>query len=195
MSGTGKVAGLAIVAALGLILGNGSSVMARPQAASGGAQDTGAKQQYTMPEYNSEQACQSERNPTTQVKCLDDFVAKYPNSALLIYVYPLYVQAYGQLKDYPKVITYAQKLESLSGLDATAKFNSYFTQAVAYTTMLGDPKNKGLAADPALAKSIVDAVGKGLATLDTVKKPDNVADDAWGTQVRQFKVTLNTVGA
>jgi len=170
--------------------------MARPQAA-GGAQDTGAKQQYTMPEYNSEQACQSEKNPTTQVKCLDDFVAKYPNSALLIYVYPLYIQAYGQLKDYPNVIAYAQKEESLGDkLDAAAKFNSYFTQAVAYTTMLSDPRFKAKAADPALAKAIVDAVGKGLTALATVKKPDpNMTDDAWGAQTKQFKITLNTVGA
>jgi len=198
MSGIRKVAGLAMVAALGLILGNGSSATARPAAPAGGRQDTGAKQQpYTMPEYNSEQACQSEKNPTTMAKCLDDFVAKYPNSNLLIYVYPLYIQAYGQLKDYPKVIAYAQKEESLGDkIDATAKFNSYFTQAVAYTTLLGDPRFKNKEAqDPTLAKAIVDAVGKGLTTLGTVKKPDNVAEDAWGAQVKQFKITLNTVGA
>ena len=88
MSGTRKVAGLAIVAALCLILGNAMSAAAQAPAAAG--QDPGAgKQPYTMPEYNSYQACASEKVPATQVKCLDDFVSKYPNSALLIYVYPL----------------------------------------------------------------------------------------------------------
>ena len=35
-----------------------------------------------MPEYNAEQACGADKNPTSQVKCLDDFVSKYPNSNL-----------------------------------------------------------------------------------------------------------------
>ena len=42
MSGTRKVAGLAIVAALCLILGNGLSALARPQAPAAGGQDAGA---------------------------------------------------------------------------------------------------------------------------------------------------------
>jgi hypothetical protein len=93
MSGTCKVAGLAIVAALCLILMNGMSAAAWGQAPAAGGQDAGAgKQPYTMAEYNSYQACASEKVPATQLKCLDDFVSKYPNSALLIYVYPLYVQ-------------------------------------------------------------------------------------------------------
>ena len=90
MSGTRKVAGLAIVAALCLILGNGLSAVARPQAPAPAGQDAGAgKQPYTMAEYNSYQAAAAEKNPAQQIKALDDFVSKYPNSALLIYVYPL----------------------------------------------------------------------------------------------------------
>ena len=62
MSGTRKVAGLAIVAALCLILVSGMSAVARAQAPAAGGQDAGAgKQPYTMPEYNSYQACASER--------------------------------------------------------------------------------------------------------------------------------------
>src|SRR5262245_15716775 len=94
-----RVAVLAISASLCFVLGNASA-----QAPAGG-QDAGAgKQPYTMPEYNAEQACGNDKNPTTQVKCLDDFVSKYPNSNLLIYVYPMYYQAYSQLKNWPKVI-------------------------------------------------------------------------------------------
>jgi len=88
--------------------------VARAQAPAAGGQDAGAgKQPYTMPEYNSYQACASEKVPATQLKCLDDFVSKYPNSALLIYVYPLYVQAYGGLKNYQKVIEYSDKVIGL----------------------------------------------------------------------------------
>ncbi|MHB8500502.1 MAG: hypothetical protein ACYDHE_06080, partial [Candidatus Acidiferrales bacterium] len=111
MSGTRKMAGLAIVAALCLILGNGLSALAQPQAA--GAGQAGGKQPYTMAEYNAYQAAAAEKNAADQVKLLDDFVSKYPNSALLIYVYPLYYQAYGQLKNYQKVIEYADKVAAL----------------------------------------------------------------------------------
>jgi hypothetical protein len=196
MSGTRKVAGLAMVAALCLILGNGLS--ARAQTPAAGGQDAGAgKQPYTMAEYNSEQACASEKVPATQVKCLDDFVSKYPNSALLIYVYPLYMQSYGQLKDYQKVITNADKLAGLGDkVDAATRFNAYYTHAVAYSTLLSDPaKGKDAAKDTALAKSAQDAVTTALKTLDDVKKPDGVADDAWATQTKTFRMTLNSIGA
>src|ERR1700731_5421799 len=105
-----RVAGLAIIAALCLAIGGASN--ARAQAPAG--QDAAAGQQkYTMAEYNSYQACAAEKNPTQQIKCLDDFVAKYPNSALLVYIYPLYYNAYSQLKNWQKVIEYADKLLAL----------------------------------------------------------------------------------
>src|SRR5258708_8198551 len=66
-----------------------------------------------MAEYNAYQAAAAEKNPQQQIKCLDDFVAKYPNSALLVYIYPLYYNAYSQLKNWPKVIEYADKLLAL----------------------------------------------------------------------------------
>jgi hypothetical protein len=198
MSGTRKVAGLAVVAALCLILGNGLSASALPQAPAAGGQDAGqAKQPYTMAEYNAYQAAKAETNPANQVKLLDDFVSKYPNSALLIYIYPLYMQSYGQLKDYQKVITNSDKLAGLGEkVDAATRFNAYYTHAIAYTTLLAD-KTQGPAAakDTALAKSAQDAVTTALKTLDEVKKPDGVADDAWATQTKTFRMTLNSIGA
>jgi hypothetical protein len=198
MSGARKVAGLAVVAALCLILGNGLSASALPQAPAAGGQDAGqAKQPYTMAEYNAYQAAKAETNPANQVKLLDDFVSKYPNSALLIYIYPLYMQSYGQLKDYQKVITNSDKLAGLGEkVDAATRFNAYYTHAIAYTTLLAD-KTQGPAAakDTALAKSAQDAVTTALKTLDEVKKPDGVADDAWATQTKTFRMTLNSIGA
>ena len=195
MSGTRRVAGLAMAAALCLILGNGLSALARPQAPAPGGQDAGAgKQPYTMAEYNAYQAAKAETNPAQQIKLLDDFVSKYPNSALLIYIYPLYMQAYGQLKDYPKVITYSDKLAGLGEkVDAATRFNAYYTHAIAYSTLLSADKNA--AKDTALAKAAQDAVATALKTLDEVKKPDGVADDAWATQTKTFRMTLNSIGA
>src|SRR5437016_13161276 len=112
MNGTRKWVGIAPVVTLCLILGSLTSLGAQTPAA---GQDSGAQRApaYTLVEYNAEQACAAEKVPATQVKCLDDFVAKYPNSALLVYVYPLFVNAYNQLKNPQKVIEYADKLVAM----------------------------------------------------------------------------------
>jgi hypothetical protein len=193
MNGKRRWAGVALVAALGLMLGSAQIAAAQ---ASDGAQDAGAgsKQPYTMAEYNAFTACQGETNPTAKVKCLDEFVSKYPNSALLIYVYPLYSQAYGQSKNYAKVMEFSLKIAALPAVDAAGKFNAYYSFAAAYNAMLSDPAqaknvtpdiNKGAAADAATA----------LKTLDEVKKPDTVTDDAWAAQKKTFQIFLNGIGA
>jgi tetratricopeptide (TPR) repeat protein len=195
MSGTRKVAGLAIVAALCLILGNGLSALARPRAAAGGSQDAGqSKQPYTMAEYNSYQACASEKNPATQVKCLDDFVAKYPNSALLIYVYPLYYQAYGQLKNYQKVIEYADKVAALGDkVEAGIHYQALYAHAFAYNALSATDTAWG--SDPANAKAAQAAAVEGLKALDALKKPDNMTDDAFNTQKKQIQIYFNGTAA
>ncbi|MGC1418117.1 MAG: hypothetical protein WA817_22705 [Candidatus Acidiferrum sp.] len=195
MSGTRKVAGLAIVAALCLILGNGLSALARPRTAAGGAQDAGqSKQPYTMAEYNSYQACASEKNPATQVKCLDDFVAKYPNSALLIYVYPLYYQAYGQLKNYQKVIEYADKVAALGDkVEAGIHYQALYAHAFAYNALSATDTAWG--SDPANAKAAQAAAVEGLKALDALKKPDNMTDDAFNTQKKQIQIYFNGTAA
>jgi tetratricopeptide (TPR) repeat protein len=191
MSGTRKVASLAMVAALCLILGNGRSALARPQAAAGG-QDAGAgKQPYTMPEYNSYQACASEKVPATQVKCLDDFVSKYPNSALLIYVYPLYVQGYGQLKNFQKMIEYSDKVVGLgTKIDAGGQYQALYAHAFAYNALTAAQQ-----ADPATAKAARDAAVAGLTALDAIKKPDTMTDDAFATQKKQIQIYFNGTAA
>jgi tetratricopeptide (TPR) repeat protein len=192
MSGTRKVAGLAIVAALCLILVSGISAVARAQAPAAGGQDAGAgKQPYTMPEYNSYQACASEKVPATQLKCLDDFVSKYPNSALLIYVYPLYVQAYGGLKNYQKVIEYSDKVIGLGDkIDAGGQYQALYAHCFAYNALT--PAQQ---ADPATAKAARDSAVAGLKALDAVKKPDSMTDDAFATQKKQIQIYFNGTAA
>ena len=121
MNGSRRLTGLAMVAALCLMLGNVSTAKAQAAAAAGAQGQDAAKPQYTMAEYNAYTAAQATKDPTAQIKALDDFVAKYPNSALLIYVYPLYYNAYSQLKNCPKVIEYADKTAGARRQDRTAR--------------------------------------------------------------------------
>ncbi len=184
-----KWAAFAKVAALCLILGNARTASAQAPAA---GQDASAPK-YTMAEYNAYQACAAEKVPAMQIKCLDDFASKYQNSALLLYIYPLYSQAYGQLKNYAKVIENADKLAALAGIDTGTRFNAYYTHCAAYSALITD--NKTAAADPVLAKAAQATAAAGLKTLEEVKKPDNVADDAWAKQTTQFKAFVNGVAA
>jgi len=71
------------------------------------------KPTYTLPEYNAFQAANSEKDPQARIKLLDDFVAKYPSSTLMQYVYTLYYQTYNQLKDCAKTIENADKLVAM----------------------------------------------------------------------------------
>ncbi|MFZ3216397.1 MAG: hypothetical protein WA192_10095 [Candidatus Acidiferrales bacterium] len=68
------------------------------------------KTTYTIPEYNAFQAARAETNAQNRIKLLDDFVAKFPNSTLMTYVDQLYVSTYTELKNYPSVIAYVDKL-------------------------------------------------------------------------------------
>jgi tetratricopeptide (TPR) repeat protein len=184
MNRTRRVAGLAIIAALCLAISGAS--MARAQAPAG--QDAGAGQQkYTMAEYNSYQACAAEKNPQAQVKCLDDFVAKYPNSALLVYIYPLYYNAYSQLKNWPKVIENADKLIAMGDkVEPPIRYQAYYARAFAYSNL---PAN-----DPQLqaqAPKACEAAKAGLKTLNELKKPDTMSEEDFTKQKQQPAILFN----
>jgi hypothetical protein len=183
MNGTRKVWGLALAAALCLILGNGRSTYAQAPAA---AQDTGAAKapQYTLAEYNSYQACAGEKAPAAQIKCLDDFVSKYPNSTLLVYVYPLYYNAYMQLKNPQKVIEYADKLVALGDkAEPGVRYQALYARALAFASLNST--------DPAMAGKAREAALLGLKTLDEIKKPDNISAEDWPKQLQQPKILFN----
>ncbi len=193
MNATRRLAGLAMVATLFLIAGSGLSAFAQAPAT---GQDAGAAK-YTMAEYNAYQACAAEKAPAAQIKCLDDFVAKYPNSTLLNYVYPLYYQSYTAQKNYLKMIESADKLAALGDkVDALTRFNAYYTHATAYYAMVSDAAaGPNASKDVALAKAAQAAAASALKSLEEVKKPDGVTDEAWAKQKTVSLVTLNGIAA
>ena len=177
-----RVAELAISASLCFLLANAFSTRA------GQAPDAG-KQQYTMPEYNAEQACGNDRNPTSQVKCLDDFVAKYPNSALLIYVYPMYYQDYSQMKNWAKVIETADKLVALGDkVGPNEKYGALYARAFAFN-------NLPAAEQANQAKGAIAAAEAGLKLVPDLKKPDTLDDNAFNEQKKQATIYLNGTAA
>lgn len=186
MNGTLKWVGIAPVVTLCLILGSSTSLRAQTPAA---AQDSTKAPAYTLVEYNAEQACAAEKVPATQVKCLDDFAAKYPNSALLVYVYPLYVNAYNQLKSPQKVIEYADKLVALGDkAEAVVRYQMLYARALAYAGLSQAEQTAG-------AAKARDAALLGLKTLEEVKKPDNISEDEFKKQKQQPTVLFHYTAA
>jgi len=181
------MARLAVIAALCLAISGASNALGQAPA----GQDAGAaKQQYTMAEYNAYQAAAAERNPAQQIKLLDDFVSKYPNSALLIYIYPLYYNAYSQLKNWPKVTEYADKLLALGEkAEAPIRYQAYYARAFAYSNL---PPTSQDVKDQ--APKACEAAKAGLKTLGELKKPDTMSEDDFNKQKQQpailFSYTL-----
>jgi tetratricopeptide (TPR) repeat protein len=171
MKATRRWASFAMVAVLSLFVLTAAKVR---------AQDTGAApskapgQPYTMAEYNAYQAAASEKNAATQIKELDDFVAKYPNSALLNYIYPLYYRNYGQQKNFPKTIEYADKQIALSTATPGEKYDAYTVRAFAF--------NNTQNPDPATAKAAYNAALEGAKIVPNVPKPEGVSDADFAKQ-------------
>src|ERR1700680_3685809 len=185
MNRTCRLAGpavLAVIAALCLTVGTASNAYAQAAPAS---QDA-AKPQYTMAEYNAYQAAQATKDPTQQIKQLDDFVAKYPNSALLVYIYPLYYNAYSQLKNWPKVIEYADKLLlATDKVEPPIRYQAYYARAFAYSNMPPGPDVQ------AQAPKACEAAKAGLKTLNELKKPDTMSEDDFNKQKQQPAILFN----
>jgi hypothetical protein len=158
MNVTRRVAGLAMV--LGLCLMGASASKVAAQAPAGGA---AAQPKYTMAEYNAYTAAANEKNAQAQIKLLDDFVAKYPNSTLLPYIYPLYYQNYAAQKNFPKVIEYAQKELALPNIATADQYQAYRAIAYAY--------NNTPNPDPALAKTAAQAALDGIKAVQALPAP------------------------
>ncbi|MGA7921907.1 MAG: hypothetical protein WCA38_19775 [Candidatus Acidiferrales bacterium] len=83
------------------------------------------KPTYTIPEYNAFQAARAETNPQNRLKLLDDFVSKFANSTLIVYVDQLYLSTYNDLKNYPKVIETADKIIAMGDkVDAATRLQA-----------------------------------------------------------------------
>jgi tetratricopeptide (TPR) repeat protein len=150
---------------------------AQEAAAAGGAQ-----QKYTMAEYNSYQAAAAEKNPTAQIKLLDDFVAKYPASQLLNYIYPLYYNNYFGQKNYPKAIEYADKLIAMGDKVSPGDlYSAYYVRAAAYNNIQSP--------DAETSKAARAAALAALKVVDQIPKPDT-EDAAKFAQEKKTSILL-----
>jgi hypothetical protein len=148
-------------------------------------QEQQAQQQkptYTLPEYNAFQAANSEKDPQARLKLLDDFVAKYPNSTLMQYVYTLYYQTYSQLRNCAKVVEYADKLAALGDkIDAGTRMQALQARVQCFqSTMTAKMPPDDLTKQR-------DAALEGAHLLEAFQKPSGstISDDDFKKQKMQ----------
>src|SRR5229473_2106825 len=176
------MASLLLLAALSL--SSSPNAAAQDAAAAGGTK----QQPYTMAEYNSYQAAAAEKNPASQIKLLDDFVAKYPNSALLNYIYPLYYKNYYAQKNYPKAIEYADKMIAMGDkISPAEKYDAHYVRAYAFNAIQNP--------DPETAKAARAAALAGLKILDQLPKPDGEDDAKFAAEKKQSLIVFNGTAA
>jgi len=179
MNATRRMASLAVLIAL-CLFGLNAAPLAAQEAAAGAP----AQQKYTVAEYNAYTAAANEKNPATQIKALDDFVAKYPNSSLLNYVYKLYYNNYYAQKNFAKTIEYADKMIALGDkASPTERYEAYYIRAVAYNN-LPNP-------DVQTAKAGREAALAGLKSIDSVPKPEGVDDAKFAEQKKLSTIIFN----
>src|SRR5580693_7447489 len=114
---------------------------ANAQAAAPAQQDT--KPAYTMAEYNAFQAANSEKDPLTKIKLLDDFISKYPTSTLMPFVGQIYAGACGDLykaKSYPQAIACADKVVAMGPKVGDSNRMSALQTRVQAFSVAFDPK-------------------------------------------------------
>jgi hypothetical protein len=194
MSATRRMAGLAVLSGFCLICLNvtplaaqASGSAAAPQQQQGAAGGASGDCKYTMAEYNAEQAAAAEKNPAAQLKLLDDFVAKYPSSCLMKYVYPLYYQNYAAQKNYPKVTEYADKELAVPGISASDKYQAYRARAFAF--------NNTPNPDPATAKAAYQAALDGVKSVDALPMPEGYDPAKFAQEKKDVVMSFNSTAA
>jgi tetratricopeptide (TPR) repeat protein len=178
-----KWVSVAFVAAA-LVVSAAAATWAAPQ-----EQQQQQKPNYTLAEYNAYMDAHGEKDPQAKIKKLDDFVMKFPMSALMMYIYGDYYTTYYALKNYPQTIEYVDKLMALPTVDLGTKLQSlgYRAQAMLYGS--GD---KALQTPEAYTKG-KDAAAKGLETLNQWQKPQNMTDEQFTTNKKGLGVLFNSV--
>jgi tetratricopeptide (TPR) repeat protein len=148
-----------------------------------------AKPNYTLAEYNAYKAAHEEKDPQMRLKELDDFVMKFPGSALMLYIYGDYDATYYSLKNYPKTIEYVDKLLALPMVDVGTRLQTLGYRAQASLYGSGE---KELQTPEAYTKA-KDAAGQGLQTLSQWQKPQNMSDDQFANNKKVLGVLFNSV--
>jgi tetratricopeptide (TPR) repeat protein len=134
---------------------------------------------YTPAEYNAYTACANDKAAPTRAKCLEDFMAKFPQSSLLPYAYQLAYTTYSELKNFPKSIEYADKLLALGekidlGTRIQASYIRAFNFHQVFSAQAADADDQ--------ARRAREAALLGVELIAKLPKPDNLTPEQFEQQ-------------
>jgi len=178
----------ALLASLALFLG---FLGVCPTAVAADGTQGSARPKATRAEFDAYQAAAAEKSPQQKVKLLDDFVAKYPASEYLAFVYSDYWQAYAALHQYTKVIEYLDRLLALPEINDGTRLEAQYRRAATFEYAY-NAKSPNLAEQATKGR---DAALEGLKILNAFQKPAQATDEQWGTAKKVYGTQFyNTAG-
>jgi tetratricopeptide (TPR) repeat protein len=146
---------------------------------------------YTRQEYDAYQAAVNEKNAQQRIKLLDDFVAKYPQSELMIYLYRPYYLGYYELKNFPKAIEYSDKLLAQGEkVDVNGRLEALAARAQAF--FLGS--NQRALLTPEQLTKTQQAAAEGLKVVSAWPKPEAMTEEQYKAQIRSLNILFNSIG-
>jgi hypothetical protein len=132
---------------------------------------TPASETYSQAEIEAYNAVDAEKDPDRRIVLVEEFASKYPNSSLLVYVYPQCYTGYGQSKNYSKILECADGLLKLGDRAAvSAQYSALHMAAIAYNNLNSD--------DPLLAQDARKRALRGVMLLPRLKRPDLLNESA-----------------
>jgi hypothetical protein len=173
---------------LGVALFAGAVISSGAAFAQGGQQAAGPG--YNRDEYDRWMACRTEKVPQQKIKCLDEFAAKSPGAAAALapYIASDYMNAYLEVKDWPKTIEAADKILAF-GEKVTAgdQLTARLTRAQAFIN------GKEQTQTPDKLAAARDSARQGIKDLDALKKPDAATQADFDKQKTQIAAYFDTV--
>lgn len=116
-----------------------------------------------------------ECDPNKRLVILDNFAQSKPKPAMLVYIYPYYVESYNEVENYPKAIEYADKwLTAVPDVDL--RYQALHAWAFAYSNLDSD--------DTTLAATALARMHQAMEVLQQIKTPQYGDPNAFETQKR-----------
>jgi len=145
--------------------------------------------QPRIPENTAYQIAHNEPDAAARIKLLDDFVSKYPTSALLPSIYGEYARSYYQSKDYAKAIEYADKvLAAGEKANISTRLNGLNARALAFMAGASDSTFQ----TPEFYTRARDAAKAGLQVLSQWQKPETLTDEQYTVNKKNGAITFNS---
>lgn len=162
-----------------------------------------SKPPYSFEEFKAFQAVTTEEDLQTRIKLLDGFTAKYPDSALMAYVYREYYSDYFSQPNYPQSVAYTDKflalgdkalvnpdprqsLEEYAAAVGRVRLDALTLRAMAYAVGCADDALR----TPEASAKAKEAAEQGLDLLSQLLKLPGLTDEEFASTKAKMEMSF-----